>query len=98
MTSSNGALNGTLAPCNIGSARIASLLLGNKLENGEGLVGCEERDLLSCTEFHNCVECSFDIDIIPFAVPFRMKSACSNPRQCPFLTRILQIHTSFILL
>jgi hypothetical protein len=31
MTSSNGALNGNNAPCNIGSASIASLLLGNKL-------------------------------------------------------------------
>lgn len=36
-----------------------------------------EKDVksLSCTEFHNCVECSFDMDIMPFAVPFRMKSA-----------------------
>jgi hypothetical protein len=29
MISSSGALNGTDAPCNIGSARMASLLLGN---------------------------------------------------------------------
>ena len=33
------------------------------------------RDLLSCTEFHSWVEFSLDMDIIPFAVPFRMKSA-----------------------
>jgi hypothetical protein len=38
-----------------------------------------ERRLLSCTEFQSCVECSFDIDIMPFAVPFRMKSACMQP-------------------
>ena len=32
--------------------------------------------ILSCTAFHSCVEFSFDILIIPFAVPLRMKSAC----------------------
>lgn len=36
----------------------------------------KEGGLLSCTEFHSCVEFSFDMDIIPFAVPFRTKSAC----------------------
>jgi hypothetical protein len=33
INSSSGARNGTGAPCNIGSASIASLLLGNKLGN-----------------------------------------------------------------
>jgi hypothetical protein len=46
MTSSNGALNGTGAPCNTGSARITSLLLGNKdgriLFNAEPIV-CTSR-------------------------------------------------------
>jgi hypothetical protein len=28
-----------------------------------------EEDGLSCTEFHSCVELSFDMDMIPFAVP-----------------------------
>ena len=32
-------------------------------------------NVLSVTEFHNWVEFSFDMDIIPFAVPLRMKSA-----------------------
>lgn len=31
--------------------------------------------ILSCTEFHNCVECSFDMLIIPLAFPLRTKSA-----------------------
>ena len=35
----------------------------------------EVRSILSCTEFHNWVEFSFDMDIIPFAVPLRIKSA-----------------------
>jgi hypothetical protein len=34
-----------------------------------------EMNPLSSTEFHSCVEFSFDIDIIPFAVPLRIKSA-----------------------
>jgi len=31
--------------------------------------------LLSCTEFQSWVEFSLDMDIMPLAVPFRMKSA-----------------------
>jgi len=52
---------------------------------------------LSCTEFHSCVELSFDMDMIPFAVPLRMKSASftllmnvswiSNNGPCPSVNR-----------
>ena len=37
-----------------------------------------KEDELSWTAFQSCVEFSFDIDIIPFAVPFRIKSAFSH--------------------
>jgi hypothetical protein len=48
------------------------------------------RDSLSCTEFHNFVEFSFDIDIIPFAVPYRIKSAW----HCKFVGRLERLGTN----
>ena len=48
---------------------------------GVRMVG--EGSVLSWTAFHSCVEFSLDMDIMPFAVPFRMKSAYSNRHRQP---------------
>jgi hypothetical protein len=41
-----------------------------------GVNGGRGAEILSWTAFHSCVEFSFDMLMMPFAVPFRMKSAC----------------------
>lgn len=45
----------------------------------KGIKGGDGEHVLSCTAFHRAVVCSLDRDIMRWALPLRMKSACGFP-------------------